>query len=60
MHGQGVMLRPWLILLLATILAFIAAMARVASWLFAGLAVLLVALGVLVYFWRRGRRRSQP
>lgn len=54
------MLRPWLILLLATILAFIAAMARVASWLFAGLAVLLVALGVLVYFWRRGRRRSQP
>lgn len=54
------MLRPWLILLLAAILAFIAAMARVASWLFAGLAVLLVALGVLVYFWRRGRRRSQP
>ena len=54
------MLRPWLILILAVILAMIAVAARLASWVFAALAVLLVTLAVVGYVWRRTRRHREP
>ena len=56
-HGRSVM-RPWLILVFAVVLAVVAVAARIASWMFAGLAVVFVAAAVVTYLWRRNRRHG--